>query len=178
MAPLPWAACQLLDQVGPGDAQCVRYQLRRKPPDGGDGNCQLGFPPPSSGQRFLENLHLQGLAAEQAFQRAPGLFQLAGAACGGDALIGPDRDLTTFGHQTPPAKQQAPSHALQAGDGRYRHSRLHNLLDHPELLLGRVAPAALASGDDFDRLEVVRHRGMPSLTVAPRVRSKWDPPQA
>jgi hypothetical protein len=40
-------------------------------------------------------------------------------------LVSPDGFLATFGHATPPLKQQAGRNAMKPGDGRDRHARLH-----------------------------------------------------
>ncbi len=50
---------------------------------------------------------------------------------------------------------------MQAGDGRYRHAELHGRIDQGKLLIGTVAPPALASGDDFHAGRVIGHRRIP-----------------
>ena len=44
-------------------------------------------------------------------------------------LIGSDRSSAAQGHQLPPLEQQAGRDPMQPCDGRYRHARLHRLLD-------------------------------------------------
>jgi hypothetical protein len=53
---------------------------------------------------------------------------------------------------------------MEPGDGGDRHAGLHGLLDQPNLFLGSVASAAFAAGDDFDALDGLRHRRMPTPT--------------
>ena len=67
-------------------------------------------------------------------------------------------------------EQQARGDAVEPGDGGDRHAGLHGLLDQPNLLLGSVASAAFAAGDDFNALDGLRHRRIPRLPPRP---SRW-----
>jgi hypothetical protein len=54
-----------------------------------------------------------------------------------------------------------------AGHERYRHAGLERLLDQPDLLRHRPAPAALHRGDHLDAPDLFRHSRMPRLTPRP-----------
>ncbi len=56
---------------------------------------------------------------------------------------------------------------MEPGDDGDRYVRLGRLLDQPDLLLGSVASAALAAGDDFHALDGLRHRRTPRLPPRP-----------
>jgi hypothetical protein len=115
----------------------------------------------------MQDFGFHGLAPEQAFEFADTAFQFTDAAQGDNFLVSPDGFLATFGHATPPLKQQAGRNAMKPGDGRDRHARLHGLFNQPNLLLGSVAPTALHAGDDFNTINRLRHRRMPRLNPRP-----------
>ena len=105
---------------------------------------------PSGGERLLEDFDFHGLAAEQALQLTGAQFQITSITGCDDIVIGFDGDLTALGHELPPLEQQAWRDAVQAGDGRDRHPRLHGGVDQVELLIGSITAATLVSGDDFN----------------------------
>lgn len=118
-------------------------------------------------QGLAEDLGLHGLAAEEALELADAVLEFADAAHGDDLLVCPDRLVPTLGHAPPPLEQQAGGDAMEPGDGGDRHAGLHGLFDQPNLLLGSVASAAFAAGDDFNALDGLRHRRMPRLLPRP-----------
>jgi hypothetical protein len=56
---------------------------------------------------------------------------------------------------------------MKLGDGGDLHSRLHGLLDQPDLFIGSIAPTALHAGDDYNTLNELRHRRIPRLEPRP-----------
>ncbi len=113
---------------------------------------------PGIGERFLEDLDLHGLAAEEAFELADTLLQFTGLAGRNDVLVGFDGDLATLGHELPPFEQQAWRGTMHTGDGGHRHARLKGRLDQSDLLIGSIAVAALAAGDDFNVGGIIGYR--------------------
>jgi hypothetical protein len=152
---------ELLDQIGPGDAEDVGHGLHREPSRGGDGKRNACFFLACLLQGLAEDLGFDFLAAEEAFELADAVLEVADAADGNDLLVCPDRLVPALGHAAPPLEQQARGDTGEPGDGGDRHAGLRGLLDQPDLLLGSVASAALDAGNDSDALDGLRHRRMP-----------------
>ena len=62
-----------------------------------------------------------------------------------------------FAHAAPPAKDQARSYAMTAGNIRNRHSGLRYFLQNSRLLVRRIPTMALNTGKHFDSISITRH---------------------
>jgi hypothetical protein len=122
---------------------------------------------PGGGERLLEDLDFQGLAAEQPFELPNPLFELADLGGADHLVVDADRFTAALGHPLPPSEQQARRDAVPAGHERDRHAGLEGLLDQPDLLRHRPAPAALHRADHLDAPNVLRHRPTPRLMPRP-----------
>jgi hypothetical protein len=103
---------------------------------------------PRRGERLLEDLDLEGLAAEQTLELPDARLELAHPGGADHLVVDADR-LAAACHPLPPLEQQARRETVRAGYERDRHARLQRLLNQPDLLRHRPAPAALLSADTF-----------------------------
>jgi hypothetical protein len=84
---------------------------------------------PRRGQRLLEDLDLEGLAAEQTLEFPDPLLELVHPGGAHHHVVGSDRFPAALGHPLPPLEQQARREPVLAGHERDRHARLERLLD-------------------------------------------------
>jgi hypothetical protein len=70
--------------------------------------------PPVGAQRLPQDLHLHGLASQQALQVTDAALQLAQSPRGHHLVIGLDGGLAALAHAPPPPEQQARRDAVQA----------------------------------------------------------------
>jgi hypothetical protein len=122
---------------------------------------------PRGGERLLQNLDLEGLAAEQTLEFPDPLLELAHPGSADHYVVGPDRFPATLGHPLPPLEQQARRDAVLAGHERHRHAGLERLLDQADLLRHRPSPAALHRSDHLDAPDLLRHSRTPRLMPRP-----------
>jgi hypothetical protein len=113
---------------------------------------------PGGGERLFEDLDVKGLATEPALELPDPLLELADLGGADHLVVDPDRLPAALGNPLPPSERQAQRDAELAGHERNRHARLEGLLDQPDLLGHRPAPAALHRGDHLDALHVLGQR--------------------
>ena len=98
----------------------------------------------------LEDLDLECLASELAFQLADPLLETARVGRRDHVVIGANRLVATLCHQSPPTEHQARGEPMASGNVADRHAWLHRLGDDGELLPGGKAAAPSDASDDFD----------------------------
>lgn len=123
---------------------------------------------PRLGQGFLEDLDLHRLAAEQPFEIANTVLELAKLRGADHRLVLAHRHRASFGHQTPPAEQQVRGDAVAPGHGRDGPAGCQALFHNAQLLLRRPIAASGNAGDHLDAGgSVIGHKHDPKHRLGP-----------